>query len=108
MFQETRGVFRRIERDVLVHGARPQAPLGKASRGDGAGSEQEIEVGAGGAERLDHRQHGVRLTDARRMEPAEHAARPRDVGLPEALAAPAGVLLAAALAYLEDQRRYGT
>ena len=107
MVEEARRILGRIERHVLVHGARAEAPLGEPGRGHGARGEQEIEVGPRVAERFDHRQHGVRLADARRVHPAQHAVRARDVRLAEALAAPAAVLLAAALADLEDERRDG-
>jgi hypothetical protein len=40
------------------------------------------------------------------MDPREHAFRARGTRLTEALAAPARILLAAALAQLEDQRRH--
>ena len=66
MFEEARRILRRVERHVLVHGARAKPPLGQPRGGHGAGGEQEIEIGPRVAERLDHRQHGVR---SRRRSP---------------------------------------
>ena len=57
--------------------ARPGQPCPRQSRrGDGGGGQQDAELGPFGGDGLDHRQRGIGLADARRMEPDEEARGP--------------------------------
>ena len=58
-----------------------------------------------GGDAVDHRQRGIGLADARRMEPREEPGRPRRARQAIALGPPVELLLAASRAPGEDQRR---
>ena len=60
-----------------------------------------------GGDGVDHRQHGIGLADARRMEPGEETGGARRARLAIALRPPVMLLLAATRAPGEQQRREG-
>ena len=71
-------VLRRVERRVLMDGARAQPLGGELRRRDGAGGEQEGQRRALLRQRRHQRQNGVGLADAGGMKPGEAARRPLD------------------------------
>ena len=81
-----------IKRDILVDDRRPQAFGDDARRGHRPG--RQYDVDAAPPDFLDHRDDGVGLADACRMEPHQGALRPRLAGMAVALAATRRILLA--------------
>ncbi len=94
-----------VERHILVHGALRQPRPRELRRGDRAGGEQQADLRVLGGDRIDHRQHGIGLADARGMEPHKEAGWARHARLAVALSAPRRLLLADAGAPGKQQRR---
>ena len=105
MVQEALHIALIVERHILVHRALGQPRARELRRRDGAGGEQEPHLGMIGGDAVDHRQRGIGLADARRMEPRKEPGRTRRARHAVALRPPVELLLAAARAPGEDQRR---
>ena len=103
MIQERARVARRVERHVLVDGARAKPPPREARRGHGARRQQETQRRKLGAEGLDQRQDRIGLADAGGVQPHEPAFGRGALAIPEPFRAPARVLLAVALAQAQQR-----
>ena len=90
MIQERARVARRVERHVLVDGARARPPPREARRGHGARRQQETQRRKLGAEGLDQRQDRIGLADGgvQPHEPAFGARRSRSRAVPSAGSCP--------------------
>ncbi len=107
MIEEPLQIALAVERHELMHRAFGQPYTRQTRRGDGRRGEQDANLGPRLANGIDHRQRGVDLADACRVEPGEKSGRPRLARHAVTLGMPVGLLLAAPRAIGEQQRRDG-
>src|SRR3990172_3738089 len=88
MVEEALHVSLIVERQILMHCPCRQPRTRQLSRGDGSRSEQHAQIRMLVADCLDHREHGIGLADACRMEPSDKSGRASDAGEPIALGPP--------------------
>ncbi len=107
MIEESLGVFRCVEWQILMDASLWQTLLGEMGGCCGACRQQEIDVWRGFQQAVHEWQDGVGFTDACRMDPHECTFGPRDVCFAEAFAAAAAIFFSLAFAYGEDGRGKG-